>query len=90
MDEQIQSVGKLLDVAVKFIVAYGFQAIGALVVLFIGLKLANWFGFKAAAFATRRNIDIPLAQLLGSVVRFTTIGMVVVVTPAISASALPR
>lgn len=80
MDEQIQSVGKLLDVAVKFIVAYGFQAIGALVVLFIGLKLANWFGFKAAAFATRRNIDVPLAQLLGSVVRFTTIGMVVVVT----------
>jgi small conductance mechanosensitive channel len=80
MDESIQSAGKLLDTVVKFVVAYGFQAIGALAVLFIGLKLANWFGFKTTALATRRNIDVPLAQLLGTAVRFVTIGIVVVVT----------
>lgn len=80
MDEQIQSVGRLLDTVIKFVVAYGFQAVGALVVLFIGLKLANWFGFKTTALAARRNIDVPLAQLLGNAVRFVTIGLVVVVT----------
>ncbi|MBM3951932.1 MAG: mechanosensitive ion channel [Rhodospirillales bacterium] len=80
MDESIESVGKLFDVVVKFVVAYGFQAIGALVVLFIGLKLANWIGLRTTDLAMRRKIDVPLAQLLGTATRFVTIGLVVVIT----------
>ncbi|MBM3566932.1 MAG: mechanosensitive ion channel family protein, partial [Alphaproteobacteria bacterium] len=80
MNESIESVSALFDIVVKFVVAYGFQAIGALVVLFIGLKLANWFGLKTADLAIRRRIDVPLAQLLGTAVRFVTIGLVVVIT----------
>lgn len=80
MDESIQSIGNLLETVVKFVVAYGFQAIGALVVLFVGLKLATWVGYRTTALAARRNIDVPLAQLIGSVARFITIGLVVIVT----------
>lgn len=80
MDEQIQTVGKLFEIVVQFVVAYGFQAIGALVVLFIGLKAANWIGVRTAALAVRRNIDVPLAQLLGNAARFATVGLVVVIT----------
>ena len=80
MDEQIQTVGKLFDVVAKFVVAYGFQALGALVVLFIGLKVANWIGIQTTTLAVRRKIDPPLAQLLGNIVRFATVGLVVVIT----------
>ncbi|MEK7819744.1 MAG: mechanosensitive ion channel domain-containing protein [Pseudomonadota bacterium] len=80
MDEQIQTLEKLIHAAVGFVVSYGLQALGALVLLAIGLKIATWAGIKTTALAAKRDIDLPLAQFLGSIARFATIGLVVVIT----------
>ena len=80
MDEQIQTLQKLVDAAVGFVVAYGLQALGALVLLAVGLKIATWAGLKTTALAAKRDIDLPLAQFLGNIARFFTIGIVVVIT----------
>lgn len=80
MDEQIQTLEKLIHAAIGFVVAYGLQVLGALVLLAIGLKIANWAGIKTTTLAAKRNIDLPLAQFLGSIARFATIGLVVVIT----------
>ncbi len=80
MDEQIQTLQKLVDTVVGFVVAYGLQALGALVLLAVGLKIATWAGLKTTALAAKRDIDLPLAQFLGNIARFFTIGIVVVIT----------
>ncbi|MBM3564918.1 MAG: mechanosensitive ion channel [Alphaproteobacteria bacterium] len=80
MDEQIQTFQKLIDAGIGLVVTYGMQALGALVLLLIGLKIASWAGIKTSALAVRRNIDPPLAQFLGNIARFATVGLVVVIT----------
>lgn len=42
MEEELAAVSKLIEAVVEFSVAYGFQILGALVVLGIGLKAAGW------------------------------------------------
>ncbi len=80
MDEQIQIFQKLIGAAGGFVVTYGLQVLGALVLLAVGLKIATWAGLKTATLATKRDIDLPLAQFLGNIARFATIGIVVVIT----------
>jgi hypothetical protein len=41
VEENLEMVTKLIDTLVEFAVTYGFQFIGALLFLFIGLKVAN-------------------------------------------------
>ena len=40
MEEDIQAVQRAAEIASEFVVAYGFQFVGALIILFIGWKVA--------------------------------------------------
>ena len=42
IQENLAAIEKLLNSLIKFAVIYGFQIIGALVFLLIGLKVAGW------------------------------------------------
>ncbi|MBE0533086.1 MAG: hypothetical protein IH626_19870 [Rhodospirillales bacterium] len=44
MEKEIQTVTRLADDIMAFVVAYGFQILGALVFLAIGLIAAGWVG----------------------------------------------
>ena len=44
--QNIQTLTKIVDKLIEFTVAYGFQVLGALVGLFVGLKIAVWVGKK--------------------------------------------
>ena len=41
MEEQVATVGKLVDTLIEFGVKYGFQVLGALIVLVIGYVVAR-------------------------------------------------
>ena len=69
MEEEIAAVSKLVDAVVEFSVAYGFQILGALVVLAIGLKVAGWAGRKISDFAAAKDMDPTLAKFSGSVTK---------------------
>ena len=64
----------------EFGVAYGFQILGALVFLVVGLTLAAWCGGRVANIAETRKLDTNLSRVIGKVVRVLLIGFVVVIT----------
>jgi len=80
MNADMETVTKLIDTLVEFAVQYGFQLLGALVFLFIGLKVATWAGRRVAGFAEVRNIDMTLARLIGNVVKVVMVAFVAIIT----------
>ena len=80
VEQQLETVGKLIDVLVEFAVAYGFQLLGALVVLLVGLKLAGWVGRKVTRFSRSKDIDETLAKFIGGIVKLVIVGFVVIIT----------
>lgn len=62
MPKEIEEVGKWVDVVTEFGVTYGFQILGALVFLIIGLKVASLVGRKVSGIAEAKNIDPTLSR----------------------------
>ncbi|SLN70158.1 mechanosensitive ion channel family protein [Oceanibacterium hippocampi] len=80
MENQIETINSLLETLIAFVVAYGFQILGALVVLVIGLKVASWFGRYVARRMEARAVDTTLSRFLGNVVKLVLVVMVVIIT----------
>lgn len=80
MEKEIQTVTKLADDIMAFVVAYGFQILGALVFLAIGLIAAGWVGGQVARLAQARKIDVTLARFLGNGVKILLVVMLVIIT----------
>jgi small conductance mechanosensitive channel len=80
MQQELESVSKLVETLMEFAVTYGFQIVGALVFLLIGLKVAAWIGGKVSALAEARAIDETLARFIGNVVKLVMVAFVAVIT----------
>lgn len=80
MEEQIQTVTRLVDLAVGFGVTYGLQLLGALVILLIGLKVAKWTGVRVMRLCEMRNLDVTLARFFGNTVKILIVVVVVIIT----------
>lgn len=80
MEENLETVTALIDTVIAYGVQYGFQILGALVVLVIGLKIAGFCGRKVTALCELRGIDVTLSRFIGNVVKILLIGVVIIVT----------
>jgi len=80
MEANIESVEALFDTLIEFTVAYGFQILGTLVVLVIGLKISSWMARRTVAFGDKRGFDPTLTKFAGNVVRVILIAIVVIIT----------
>ncbi|MDA0655455.1 MAG: mechanosensitive ion channel family protein [Proteobacteria bacterium] len=80
MTKEIEEVGKWVDVVTEFGVKYGFQILGALVFLLVGLKVASWVGRKVTKVAEGRKIDATLSRFFGSLIKLLVIGILIVIT----------
>lgn len=80
MDEQLETVTSFVDTIVDFAVAYGLQVAGALLILVLGIRLAQWTGRRVTRIGESRRLDPTLARFFGNVVRFVVIAFVLVIT----------
>lgn len=80
IEKELEFLTKLLSTLVEFAVTYGFQILGALVFLFIGLKLASFAGRRVAAMAVGKDLDQTLAKFVGNIVKIVIIAIIVVIT----------
>lgn len=80
MEKELATLATLLDTLVAFAVSYGFQILGSLIILLIGLKVAGLAGRQIARLATARDIDVTLAKFIGNVVKVVLVVFVVVIT----------
>ncbi|MBO0335282.1 mechanosensitive ion channel family protein [Sneathiella sp. CAU 1612] len=80
VNENIETVSVWIEIVTDFAVEYGFQILGAVVFLLIGLLVANWIGNKLIGLAQAKNIDVTLSQFLGSVVKAVLIVILIIIT----------
>ena len=79
MQEELQTVQKIYDFAVEFIINYSFQILGAILILIIGGKLAGWLGRSITRLCEKRNVDPTLAGFLGNIVKILILTFVIIV-----------
>ncbi len=80
MAAQVETVAAWVDTLIEFSIKYGFQILGALVFLFIGLKLAGWAGRRVGGILEIKNVDETLARFIGNVVKVVGIVFLVIIT----------
>ena len=80
MENELETLTKLVDKGIEFGVAYGFQILGALVFLVIGLKVGGWLGTRVAMLCEKRELDVTLSRFVGNVVKIVILIFVIMAT----------
>lgn len=80
VDQQVETVSRWVDTLIEFSVTYGFQIFGALVFLFVGLKVAAWAGRRVGLTLGAKDIDETLARFLGNMVKIIMIIFLIIIT----------
>jgi small conductance mechanosensitive channel len=78
--QQVEAVSRWVDALIEFGVTYGFQILGALVFLFIGLKAAGWAGRRVAKILDAKDVDPTLGRFIGNVIKIVAIIFLVIIT----------
>ena len=80
VEQGLETLQTLIDTLLEFAVAYGFQFLGALVFLLIGLKVAGWIGRRVMQLSLKKEINQTLAEFIGMVVKLLIVGILVIIT----------
>ncbi|KLN62519.1 mechanosensitive ion channel protein MscS [Kiloniella spongiae] len=80
MDEELKTAEALINKGIEFGVAYGFQILGAIIVLIIGLKIAGWIGGKVTGLCLRKEFDQTLSGFIGNIVKVVLVAFVIIIT----------
>ena len=78
--EQLEAASKYADIVVEFGVEYGFQLLGGLVFLLVGLEVASWIGGRVALMMEAREVDVTLSRFIGNVVKIIAIVFLIIFT----------
>lgn len=79
MQEELQTVQQIYNVAAEFIINYSFQIVGAILILLIGGKLAGWIGRSVSRFCEKKNLDHTLSRFLGNLVKILVLTFVIII-----------
>jgi len=60
------------------LVSYGFDVLGALVVLFVGFKVSQWIANVLLKFLNRKHIDLTLARFMAGTVKGLIFGFAII------------
>ena len=79
VDQGVTMLHKIGEVAAEYLVKYGFQVLGGLLIIFIGLKLANWVAKIFTGFCVKKNMDVTLTKFLAGIIKTLILVFVVIV-----------
>ncbi|MDT8429365.1 MAG: mechanosensitive ion channel family protein [Pseudomonadales bacterium] len=79
MDQELEQVTAIYNMVVTFFVNYSFQAIGAIIVLVIGIVVARKVSNMVLALCQRKNLDITLSGFIANTIRLLIIIMVAII-----------
>jgi small conductance mechanosensitive channel len=79
MQEEIQTVQKLINIIMDFIVNYSFQVVGAILVLVIGVLFARAVSSFFLKLFEKKGIDITLSKFIVSLVKGIILGFAFIV-----------
>jgi len=90
MQEEFQELQKIYAMIAEFFVNYSFQLIGAMIILLIGLFVANRVARAVEKLCARKNVDVTLRRFLASCTRIAIIiGVAVICLNKVGISVTP-
>ena len=79
MNSEIQTIQNIINIASEFVINYGFQIIGAIIILIIGWQISKWCSSLALSFCERAKLDITLSRFIASIVKTVVLVFVVII-----------
>lgn len=79
MEAEIQQVQEVYNLIVEFLVTYSFQIVGAIIIMILGMVVANKVSGFLENLMTRKNLDITLSHFIAGFVRILIIAMVAII-----------
>lgn len=79
MEQELQSLQKMIDTASEFIVNYGFQLLGAIVILILGWVVSRWFGRLILRLCDKGHIDVTLSRFFASIGKLVVLTFVIII-----------
>lgn len=78
MEQELERVQEIYTFVVTFLVNYGFQLLGAIIVLLLGLFVARKVGLLLEGVLLKHGIDITLSRFTASGTRITIVAVAVI------------
>jgi small conductance mechanosensitive channel len=79
MQEEIQTVQKLINIIMDFIVNYSFQVVGAILVLVIGVLVARAVSSFFLKLFEKKEVDVTLSKFIAAMVKGIILGFAFIV-----------
>jgi len=80
IDEELEQIEKAYDVVTEFLVTYSFQVLGAIIILIIGLLVANALSKTVLRLCQTKKIDVTLGQFLASITKVLVFGCFIIIS----------
>ncbi len=79
MDAELKTLQHVANTASTFVVDYGFQIIGAIIVLLLGLWAARWASRVVDRLCVGANLDVTLSHFIANIARVLVLIFVVII-----------
>lgn len=79
IEEGVQFVQTVFETSAEFLVKYGFEVIGAIIILFVGARLSRWLGGATQKVLQRRDVDPTVASFAAGTVRGLILSFAIIV-----------
>ncbi len=79
MDYEIETLQNVMNIGSEFIVKYGFQFIGAIIILVIGWQVAKWVAKLVLKLCERGHLDITLSKFIANIAKTVVLVFVVII-----------
>lgn len=80
MEKDIEAIQKIYALVVEVLVKYSFQIIGALIILFVGIKVAGWLARVTVRICEKHSLDVTLTKFFGNIVKVLVLVFVIIIT----------
>jgi len=79
VSDKVETVERIYEFVIQFLVGYSFQLLGAVVILIAGVVIAGWTARALLRVQERRNIDVTLRHFIAATVRMLVIALAVII-----------
>ena len=79
MDEELQQAQEVYNLIVQFLVTYSFQIVGAIIILILGIVVANKLSGFIENFMVRKKLDVTLSHLAAGAIKILIIAFTAII-----------
>ena len=79
MEKELGALQNVINTATAFVVEYGFQILGAVIILLIGAQIAKWVAHAVLSLCTRRKLDVTVSKFFSGIAKGLVLAFVIVI-----------